>query len=162
MLVEREPQFMSLATDHPATSKPVVDLADLAQDRWMIDPTVDGWGRPLWGRTPHTGCSGPRGSTPVSCTAITTRPPPWSPPARSSPSASRPVCPAPPRPEMAVRRLRGDPPPEGAPGVRLLLAARNETDLDGAHPALEEAYWGAARQAPAYREWLERAVPATH
>jgi len=55
-----------------------------------------------------------------------------------------------PRPDMAVRRLRGDP-----LGVRLLLAARTETDLDGARPALEEAYWEAARQAPAYREWLE-------
>ncbi|NUO45822.1 MAG: LysR family transcriptional regulator, partial [Streptomyces sp.] len=63
------------------------------------------------------------------------------------------------RPEMAVRRLDGDP-----LGVRLLLAARTETDLDGVHPALEEAYWEAAREAPAYREWLERSavpVPAT-
>jgi len=56
-----------------------------------------------------------------------------------------------PRPDMAVRRLHGDP-----LGVRLLLAARTETDLDGVRPALEEAYWESARQAPAYREWLER------
>ena len=42
VLVEREPQFVSLPADHPATAKPVVTLADLAQDRWMIDPTVDG------------------------------------------------------------------------------------------------------------------------
>lgn len=53
-------------------------------------------------------------------------------------------------PDMAVRRLQGDP-----LGVRLLLAARTETDLDGALPALEEAYWDSAHQAPAYREWLE-------
>ncbi|MFJ1644044.1 LysR family transcriptional regulator [Streptomyces sp. NPDC088258] len=42
VLVEREPQFVSLARDHPAAAMPVVDLADLAGDRWMVDPTVDG------------------------------------------------------------------------------------------------------------------------
>ncbi|MBB6416069.1 hypothetical protein HDC93_001632 [Streptomyces sp. AK010] len=56
---------------------------------------------------------------------------------------------------MAVRRIKGDP-----LGVRLLAAARTETDLDGVHPALEEAYGEVARQAPAYREWLEREGPA--
>jgi hypothetical protein len=50
---------------------------------------------------------------------------------------------------MAVRRLHGDP-----LGVRLLLAARTETELDCVHPALAEAYEEVARQAPAYREWL--------
>ena len=53
---------------------------------------------------------------------------------------------------MAVRRLHGDP-----LGVRLLLAARTEAELDAVYGELEEAYWEAARQAPAYREWLTRA-----
>ncbi|MEV0090275.1 LysR family transcriptional regulator [Streptomyces sp. NPDC050738] len=42
VLVEREPQYVSLAPTHPAAAHPAVDLADLAGDRWMVDPTVDG------------------------------------------------------------------------------------------------------------------------
>ncbi|WP_387772638.1 hypothetical protein [Streptomyces aquilus] len=33
---------MSLPVDHPAVGKPVVELRDLAHDRWMIDPAMDG------------------------------------------------------------------------------------------------------------------------
>ncbi|MCX4455507.1 hypothetical protein OG585_23205 [Streptomyces sp. NBC_01340] len=50
-----------------------------------------------------------------------------------------------------VRRLYGDP-----LGVRLLLAARTEAELDDVYPDLAEAYRETAQQAPAYREWLER------
>jgi DNA-binding transcriptional LysR family regulator len=42
VLVDREPQFISMARDHPAAANPVVELAELAGDRWMVDPTVDG------------------------------------------------------------------------------------------------------------------------
>ncbi|MGW4201509.1 LysR family transcriptional regulator, partial [Streptomyces sp. NPDC004726] len=42
VLLEREPQFVSMASGHPAAAAPVVDLADLAEDRWIVDPTVDG------------------------------------------------------------------------------------------------------------------------
>lgn len=42
VLMDREPQFISMARDHPAAARPVVDLGDLAADRWMVDPTVDG------------------------------------------------------------------------------------------------------------------------
>lgn len=42
VLLDREPQFISMARDHPAAGRPVVDLVDLAADRWMVDPTVDG------------------------------------------------------------------------------------------------------------------------
>lgn len=42
VLLDREPQFISMARDHPAAARPVVDLVDLAGDRWMVDPTVDG------------------------------------------------------------------------------------------------------------------------
>ncbi|GHD68604.1 hypothetical protein GCM10010317_073160 [Streptomyces mirabilis] len=51
VLVEREPQFVSLPNDHPAAARSVVRLSDLAEDRWMIDPTVDGWGSPLLERS---------------------------------------------------------------------------------------------------------------
>lgn len=146
VLVEREPQFVSLPADHPAAAKPVVDLADLAHDRWMVDPTVDGeWDAVhrmlrLAGLSPrilhgdyHTAASLVADGEVVTVCQPT--------------SLSR--------PETAVRRLRGDP-----LGVRLLLAARTETELDGVCPALREAYWEAARQSPAYREWLENTTSA--
>ena len=47
--------------------------------------------------------------------------------------------------------------PQGDPiGVRLLLAARSEAELDHGYDELVDAYWEVARQAPAYREWLKR------
>ncbi len=42
VLVEREPQFVTLAADHPAAAQREVRLADLAGERWMVDSTVDG------------------------------------------------------------------------------------------------------------------------
>ncbi|MDI5964624.1 LysR family transcriptional regulator [Streptomyces sp. SL13] len=42
VLVEREPQFVALSADHPAAARPVVDLADLGDERWMVDPAADG------------------------------------------------------------------------------------------------------------------------
>ncbi|OPF72893.1 LysR family transcriptional regulator [Streptomyces antioxidans] len=44
VLVEREPQFVALAETHPAAARPVVGLAELAADQWMVDPSVDGEG----------------------------------------------------------------------------------------------------------------------
>lgn len=139
-LVEREPQFVSLPVDHPAAARPVVRLADLAGDRWMVDPTVDGeWDavnrvlraaglnpRILHGDYQTTAFLVASGEVVTVC---------------------QPTSPS--RPEAAVRRLHGDP-----LGVRLLLAARTEKDLDAVFGELREAYWETARQAPAYREWL--------
>ncbi|WP_079131995.1 LysR family transcriptional regulator, partial [Streptomyces nanshensis] len=42
VLVEREPQFVALSATHPAASRPVLSLAELAHERWMVDPTADG------------------------------------------------------------------------------------------------------------------------
>ncbi|MEV7794696.1 LysR family transcriptional regulator [Streptomyces sp. NPDC087512] len=145
VLVEREPQFVLLPADHPAAARPVVHLTDLAEDRWMVDPTVDGeWDgvhrmlravgldpRVLHGDY-HTAAS-----LVATGEAVTV----CQPSSRS-------------RPDMAVRRLHGDP-----LGVRLLLAARTRAELDAVFPALEEAYWEAARQSRAYREWLEAPRP---
>ncbi|MEU0226973.1 LysR family transcriptional regulator [Streptomyces sp. NPDC006284] len=142
VLVEREPQFVMLPADHPAAARPVVRLDDLAQDRWMVDPTVDGeWDgvhrmlravgldpRVLHGDY-HTAASlVATGEVVTVC----------------QPSSQS-------RPDTAVRRLCGDP-----LGVRLLLAARTRAELDAVYPALEEAYWEVARQSTAYREWLEQ------
>ncbi|MEV6167886.1 LysR family transcriptional regulator [Streptomyces sp. NPDC051954] len=142
VLVSREPQFVSLPADHPAAAQPVVRLAELAGDRWMIDPTVDGeWDAVQ--RMFRTAGVNPRvlhGDYHTAAALVATG---------EVVTVCQPTCL--PRPEMAVRRLYGDP-----LGVRLLLAARTETDLDGVYPGLEEAYREAAREAPAYREWLER------
>ncbi|MCQ4212560.1 LysR family transcriptional regulator [Streptomyces longispororuber] len=140
VLVEREPQFVSLATDHPAARQPVVRLSDLADDRWMVDPTVDGeWDGLL--RALRAAGLNPRvlqgdyltAASLVATGEVVTLCQPTS---RS-------------RPDMAVRPLHGDP-----VGVRLLLAARTEAVLDAVHPQLRAAYWEAARQSPAYRERL--------
>ncbi|SEC85188.1 DNA-binding transcriptional regulator, LysR family [Streptomyces sp. KS_5] len=141
VLMEREPQFVSLPTDHPATAKSEVSLRDLADDRWMVDPTVDGeWDAVqrmfrAAGVNPHVLHGDYYTADALVATGEVV--------AVCQPTHAD-------SPTMAVRRLHGDP-----LGVRLLLAARTETDLDGVYPALEEAYWEAARQAPAYREWLE-------
>jgi DNA-binding transcriptional LysR family regulator len=141
VLLEREPQFVCLPADHPATAKPVVDLLDLAGDRWMIDPTVDGeWDAVqrmfrAAGVNPHVLHGDYHTADALVATGEVV-------------TVCQPTHTS--RPDLAVRRLHGDP-----LGVRLLLAARTETDLDGVYPALEEAYGEAARQAPAYREWLE-------
>ncbi|MFE6620703.1 LysR substrate-binding domain-containing protein [Streptomyces sp. NPDC008086] len=142
VLMEREPQFVSLPTDHPAAAKAEVTLPDLAADRWMVDPTVDGeWDAVqrmfrAAGVSPHVLHGDYYTADALVATGEVV--------AVCQPTHAD-------SPTMAVRRLHGDP-----LGVRLLLAARTETDLDGVYPALEEAYWEVARQAPAYREWLER------
>ncbi|WP_217206483.1 LysR family transcriptional regulator [Streptomyces sp. AC550_RSS872] len=145
VLMEREPQFVSLPTDHPAAAKAEVALPDLADDRWMVDPTVDGeWDAVqrmfrAAGVSPHVLHGDYYTADALVATGEVV--------AVCQPTHAD-------SPTMAVRRLHGDP-----LGVRLLLAARTETDLDGVYPALEEAYWEVARQAPAYREWLEREWP---
>ncbi|MGC9542000.1 LysR family transcriptional regulator [Streptomyces sp. UG1] len=142
VLMEREPQFVSLPTDHPAAVKSEVHLRDLAEDRWMVDPTVDGeWDAVqrmfrAAGVNPHVLHGDYYTADALVATGEVV--------AVCQPTHAD-------SPTMAVRRLHGDP-----LGVRLLLAARTETDLDDVYPALEEAYREAARQAPMYREWLER------
>ncbi|MEU6811635.1 LysR family transcriptional regulator [Streptomyces sp. NPDC046831] len=155
VLVEREPQFVSLAADHPAAARREVRLADLADDRWMVDSTVDGEWDVLCRVLREAGLEPDmlHGDylTAYSLAAI-----------GEVVTVSQPT--ARPRSDLAIRPLQGDP-----IGVRLLLAARTETDLDNGYAELEDAYWEAARQAPAYQEWLERAgapeafrVPGAH
>ncbi|MFE5138006.1 LysR family transcriptional regulator [Streptomyces fagopyri] len=147
VLVEREPQFVSLPNDHPAAARPVVHLSELAQDRWMVDPTVDGEWDAVHRMLRSAGLN-PRvlhGDYHTAASLVAT-------------GEVVTVC-QPTRqsgPETAVRPLHGDP-----LGVRLLLAARTEAELDGVHPELAEAYEETARQAPAYREWLEHGGSGT-
>lgn len=142
VLVEREPQFVSLPADHPAAARPEVQLSDLAEDRWMIDPTVDGEWDAVHRMLRAAGLN-PRvlhGDYHTAASLVATG---------EVVTVCQPTCQ--PRPEMAVRRIHGDP-----LGVRLLLAARTEGELDGVYPELWEAYEEVALQAPGYREWLER------
>ncbi|NDZ82825.1 LysR family transcriptional regulator [Streptomyces sp. SID10853] len=129
VLVEREPQSVTLAADHPAASDAVVKLADLATDQWMVDPTVDGeWdgmrrmlrAAGLNPRVLHgdylTAFALVASGEVVTVCQPTTRP----------------------RPELVIRPLHGDP-----LGVRLLLAARSGTDeaeLDVVYEELAAAY----------------------
>ncbi|WP_055525120.1 LysR family transcriptional regulator [Streptomyces graminilatus] len=141
VLVDREPQFVSLPADHPAAARPVVHLSELADDRWMVDETVDGEFDAVL-RMLHAAGLNPRvlhGDYHTAASLVATG---------EVVTVCQPTCL--PRPEMAVRRLHGDP-----LGVRLLLAARTETELDRVHPALAEAYEEVAREAPAYGEYRE-------
>ncbi|MEU7409123.1 MULTISPECIES: LysR family transcriptional regulator [Streptomyces] len=143
VLVEREPQFVTLAADHPAASRRQVSLSDLAGDRWMVDSTVDGEWDALCRVLRAAGLDSEilHGDylTAYSLAAI-----------GEVVTVSQPT--AHPRPDCAIRPLEGDP-----IGVRLLLAARTESELDDVYPELQEAYWAVARDAPAYRQWLARA-----
>ncbi|MFE0174740.1 LysR family transcriptional regulator [Streptomyces sp. NPDC059002] len=143
VLVDREPQFVSLAVDHPAAAGPVVRLSDLAEDRWMVDPTVDGEWDGLRRVLTAAGLN-PRvlhGDYLTAASLVATG---------EVVTLCQPTSLG--RPDMAVRPLYGDP-----LGVRLLVAARTDDELDAVYGELEASYWEAAGQSPAYTEWLMRA-----
>ncbi|WP_030789039.1 LysR family transcriptional regulator [Streptomyces sp. NRRL S-920] len=143
VLLDREPQFVSLAADHPAAERPVVRLGDLAADRWMVDPTVDG----EWDGLRRVLSAAGLNPTVLHGDYLT---------AASLVATGEVVTLCQPtsrgRADMAVRPLFGDP-----LGVRLLVAARTEDELNAVYGELEAAYWEAARQSAAYTEWLLRA-----
>lgn len=141
VLMEREPQFLSMSRNHPAARQPVVDLRDFARDRWTVDPSVDGeWDGlrrvfagagldpPVLHTDYHTAAS-----LIVSGEAV----------APCQPTSG-------PRDDMAIRPLQGDP-----LAVRLLLATR-----PGAHAEvyadLRAAYRELALRTAPYRAWLHR------
>lgn len=144
VLLEREPQFVSLSLDHPAAAAPVVDLADLAGDRWMVDPSVDGERDGLRRVLSAAGLNPSllHGDYLTASSLIVIG------------EAVAPCQPTSgPRDDMAIRPLRDDP-----LGVRLLLAARpGLPELPHLYEDLTAAYRDAALRAAGYREWLERA-----
>ncbi|WP_177181638.1 LysR family transcriptional regulator [Streptomyces sp. TLI_105] len=142
VLVAREPQFISMAHDHPAAAGTVVDLADLAADHWMVDPTVDGEWDGLRRVLGAAGIDPPllHGDYHTAASLIVLG------------EAVAPCQPTSvPREDMAVRPLRGDP-----LGVRLLLYARPDAPLDVLYAELAAAYREVALRAAPYREWLRR------
>ncbi|MFE1233871.1 LysR substrate-binding domain-containing protein [Streptomyces sp. NPDC059442] len=142
VLVEREPQFISLARDHPAARRSVVELAELAEDRWMVDPTVDGEWDGLRRVLGEAGIDPPllHGDYHTAAALVVLG------------EAVTPCQPTSgPREDMAIRPLRDDP-----LGVRLLLYARAGAPLDPLFADLAAAYQEAALRAAPYREWLRR------
>ncbi|MGW6458346.1 LysR family transcriptional regulator [Streptomyces sp. NPDC055078] len=144
VLVEREPQFVSLASGHPAAGAPVVELADLAGDRWIVDPTVDGEWDGLRRVLLAAGLNPPvlHGDYHTAASLIA---------AGEAVAPCQPTsCP---RGDMAIRPLRGDP-----LAVRLLLFSPPGTrdSYDGVYADLASAYREAASRAAEYRAWLLR------
>jgi DNA-binding transcriptional LysR family regulator len=143
VLVEREPQFVSMACDHPAATAAVVELADLAQDRWMVDPTVDGEWDGLRRVLGAAGIDPPvlHGDYHTAASLIAVG------------EAVAPCQPTSvPREDMAIRPLRGDP-----LAVRLLLFSRPGPSAElheTVYADLAAAYREAAMRAAEYRQWL--------
>ncbi|WP_405778627.1 LysR family transcriptional regulator [Streptomyces sp. NBC_00859] len=129
VLVEREPQSVTLPADHPAAGDPVVKLADLATDQWMVDPTVDGEWDGMRRMLREAGLN-PRVLHGDYLTAF----------ALVASGEVVTVCQPTtrPRPDLVIRPLHGDP-----LGVRLLLAAGPAADgaeLDVVYEELAAAY----------------------
>ncbi|MDT0378101.1 LysR family transcriptional regulator [Streptomyces sp. DSM 42041] len=148
VLMEREPQFVALPATHPAARKEEVSLTDLAEDRWMVDPNVDGEWAGL--RRVFT-AAGLRlqvahGDYLAGADLV---------------AAGEVVAPAQPtsraRPGLVIRPLAGDP-----LTVRLVMATRlplpdapeGGTDFGAVFADLQDAYREVAWGSPSYRQWL--------
>lgn len=145
VLIEREPQFSALASDHPAAGRPLISLSDLAADPWMVDPTVEDecaalrWAFAIAGvrpRTLHVRDNAAAWDLVASGEAVRL----------CQPTAA-------PRDGIVVRPLRGDP-----LTVRLLVAFKAGTgaadQIDAIHAELRAAYLRLAQSSPSYWEWL--------
>lgn len=148
VLVAREPQFVALSAGHPSAGRPVVRLADLSGDRWVVDPAADDDIAAMRRAFSATGFS-PRllhvrdtttaGELVASGEAVS----PCQPTSR-------------PRLGTVIRPLHGDP-----LTVRLSLVSwPGAEDADGRNDAvfadLQDAYLELAWANPVYREWLLR------
>ncbi|MFJ9416147.1 LysR family transcriptional regulator [Streptomyces sp. NPDC101227] len=145
-LIAREPQFIAMSDGHPAADRAVVRVRDLADDQWMVDPTVDGeWAglRRIWtaaGINPRV----VHGDYLTAVDLVTAGEvvTPCQPTARS-------------RPGMAVRPLHGDP-----LAVRLFMACRPDgtpsVSAEALFDDLTSSYMEIAWATEAYRDWLIR------
>lgn len=145
VLIAREPQFVALSAGHPAAALPVVHLADLAGDTWMVDPTADHEYAAMRRVFTEAGLD-PR--------VLQIRDNTTAAELVASGEAVRPCQPtSSPGPGTVVRPVHGDP-----LAVRLLLAWRpralNPAALDALYTDLRAAYIDLARITPAYLAWL--------
>lgn len=145
VLIPREPQFVALSAGHPAAGRPVVRLAELARDTWMVDTGADHEYAALRRVFAQAGLD-PR--------VVQVRDNATAAELVASGEAVRPCQPtSTPGPGTVVRPVHGDP-----FAVRLLFTWRSgtlrRTALDALHADLRCAYIGLARVNPAYRAWL--------
>ncbi|MFI9102131.1 LysR family transcriptional regulator [Streptomyces fildesensis] len=152
VLVAREPQFIALHAHHPAARQSVVPLSDVAGDRWMVDPSVDGEWDGVQRALRASGFT-PRVAYGDYLTAA------------DMVAAGEAVAPcqptSQPRHGMAIRPLRGDP-----IAVELFMASRalpegtagevGTAEVDALYADLVAAYREAAAAATTYRQWLAR------
>ncbi|NLU66394.1 LysR family transcriptional regulator [Streptomyces sp. HNM0574] len=149
VLVEREPQFVALPSGHPAAGEPAPRLTDLADSRWMVDPSVDGdWPglrrvfaeagiepRVVFGDYLAAADLVASGEVVIAC----------QPTARARPgTVIRPLCGDP----LAVRLLLAT---RTAPGTRRTAPGGTDALFDD----LESAYAEVARASESYRRWLQ-------
>ncbi|MDH6124971.1 LysR family transcriptional regulator [Kitasatospora sp. GP82] len=145
VLIAREPQFIALSVRHPAAALPVVRLADLAHDTWMVDPAADHEYAAMR-RVFATARLDPR--------VMQVRDNVTAAELVASGEAVRPCQPTSlPGPGTVVRPIQGDP-----LAVRLLLAWRSKAlsapALDALYTDLGSAYLDLARVNPTYLAWL--------
>ncbi|MET8625488.1 LysR family transcriptional regulator [Kitasatospora sp. NPDC004669] len=150
VLMAREPQFVALAAGHPAAARPVVHLADLAEDTWMVDPTADHEYAAMRRVFSEAGVN-PR--------VVQVRDNATAAELVASGEAVRPCQPTSlPGPGTVVRPVHGDP-----LAVRLLFTWRRRAlsppALDALYGELRAAYLDLAKVNPAYLAWLARHEP---
>ncbi|MEC4016208.1 LysR family transcriptional regulator [Streptomyces sp. H27-D2] len=147
VLVAREPQFVALSAAHAAAGRPVLHLADLADDRWMVDPTVDDECAAMRRAFAAAGLN-PR--------VVHVRDYTTAAELVASGEAVSPCQPTSgPRLGAVIRPLHGDP-----LTVRLFVVWRPSTvvaaEMDAHFADLKESYLELAWANTAYREWLLR------
>lgn len=152
VLVRREPQFVAVPSTHPAAARAALCVTELADDQWMVDPSVDGDWDGLRRVFTDAGVD-PRvvygdyltAADLVAAGEVVT---PCQPTSR-------------PRPGMTIRPLLGDP-----LGVRLMVAFREGRargpEGEAAFADLRAAYDEVARASEAYRHWTAAASGGGH
>ncbi|MFI9308132.1 LysR family transcriptional regulator [Streptomyces triculaminicus] len=147
VLIAAEPRFVSLSATHAAAARPVIPLADLAGDPWIVDPTADDEATALRRAFMAAGLD-PRllhvrdNTTAAELVACG--------------EAVRPAAPtADPVPGTVIRPLSGDP-----LTTQLSLASRRGSlplrELNALFADLTAAYVDVAGASAAYRSWLDR------
>ncbi|MCA6091617.1 LysR family transcriptional regulator [Streptomyces sp. SCA3-4] len=147
VLIACEPRFVALAAGHPAAARPVLRLAELAGDAWIVDPTADDEATALRRVFTATGLDPRLVHVRDNTTAAELV---------ASGEAVRTAQPtAEPPPGTVIRPLAGDP-----LSAQLSLASRRGSlplrELDALYTDLMAAYVDVAGRNPTYRSWLDR------
>lgn len=144
VLVPVEPVFVGLGADHPLAKQDVIDLADLANEQWLVDPTDDLGGTPYLRKACRDAGFEPHVSNEVSDSAT----------ARAFISSGRYVglflAMAPEGFGVAIRPLAGDPIVQR---YDLAWSDRCPVDHTVIRKAALDAYLGFVDQNPSFYRW---------